>query len=113
MSEPDSKTCETEPKDAAKAQEIECPECHTHFGVEMVARFAPQTRTVMRLKAKDGRILTTDDVGGAIVNYGKLLKSISKELGGNVIVAVESIALKDSELTVTFMVVEVEKGRKS
>lgn len=87
-----------------------CPNCNVTLAPALVAKLKTPYLMGMQLRPHPGTRLETRTMTESIDALSKMLVAVARDLGGEVMVVVDSIASnEDGEIDISLMV--VEKGR--
>lgn len=99
----------------AAPHSIRCGNCHTDLAADLVAQLKDPYRLGLTLTPHEGTRLEARVVGEAIINLATLMRTVARDMGGNVLTTVEKLAMDEAGVvTVELLVVSSpKKARKA
>lgn len=75
---------------------LKCPHCNGDLGLEVTAKLKAESQMVFRFSPHPGELMTAKNVGGAIEDFGNLLKACGRDAGVPTEVLVERIETSET-----------------
>lgn len=93
-----------------EAQLIGCPKCKEKFAVVASARRQAETVLTYELTLEPGHMVSASTVGESISAFERLMKVMSKDMGGTCLTLIKDMSLKDNKIRFDFLIVTNESA---